>query len=97
MRDFVMWRLGLLAAVCVAALAIPSVEAARQDEAPRDERTPAQTGSDSSAGYSKLPTEEQSDADAEAQDAEPGAPALLAPITTEAIEANANVDLPQDI
>lgn len=97
MRYFSDWRLGLLSAVCVAALAVPSVEATSEDEAPPDERTPAKTGSDSSAGSPELPTEEQSNADAEAQDAEPGAPALLAPITTEAIEANANVDLPQDI
>ena len=97
MRDFADWRRGLLTAICAAALVVPSVEAARQDEAPPDERPPAIAGSDSSAGSPELQTEEQSNADAEAQDAEPGAPALLVPISTEAIEANANVDLPQDI
>ncbi|MCY3794781.1 MAG: hypothetical protein OXG51_10455 [Gammaproteobacteria bacterium] len=97
MRDFANWKLSALTAFCVAALAVPSVEAARQDEATADERTPAQAGSDSSAAYPRLPTEEQSDVDAEALDAKPSARARLAPITTEAIEANANVDLPQDI
>ena len=92
MRNFSDCRLSLLTAVCVAALTAHSVEAAKQDEASPDKRTPTKTGSDSGAGSPELPTGGQSDTDAE-----PGAPALLAPITTEAIEANANVDLPQDI
>ena len=97
MPDFAGWRLGLLTALWVAGLAVHSVEAAGRDGARPSERASAETGSGASARYPEPPTDEQSDANAEEQDAKPGARALLAPITTEAIEANANVDLPQDI
>ena len=45
----------------------------------------------------RMPAEEPSDAEAQAEDLEPGALPVLAPIATETVEANANVDLPQDI
>ena len=95
MRDFLDWRLGLLTAVCIAAFAVPVTESAERDEGVSDERGPAQTGPDEGATLPGMPTEGQGAA--EAQAAEPGARASLAPIATESIEANANVDLPQDI
>lgn len=95
MRGFPDWRLGLLTAVCVAAPAMPAFGAAERDEGASDGRMPAQTGPDEGATVPGTPTEGQGDA--EAQAAEPGARATLTPIATESIEANANVDLPQDI
>ena len=93
MRNFPDWRLGLLTAVCVATLAVPAFGTAERDEGAPDGRLPAQTGSDEGATVPGTPKEGQGDAEA----GEPGERAPLAPIATESIEANANVDLPQDI
>ena len=93
MRGFPEWRLGLLTAVCAAALAAPAFGAAERDDGAREGRTPAQTGADEGATAPGTPTEGEGGAEA----AEPGERAPLAPIATESIEANANVDLPQDI
>ena len=97
MRGFLDWKLGLLAAACVAALAAPAVGAAEQDDALADERAAAEIGQDAGAGGPGLPAEEPRDAEAAAGGLEPGALPVLAPIATESVEANANVDLPQDI
>ena len=97
MRDLLAWKLSLLAAACAAALAAPAVGAARQDEALADERAAAETGQPAGAGGWGLPTEEPRDAKAAAGGLEPDPPPILAPIATETVEANANVDLPQDI
>ena len=60
---------------------------------------PAQTEPDGGATAPSGPTDGHGDAEAQAQAqaAERGERAPLAPIATESIEANANVDLPQDI
>lgn len=95
MRGFPDWRLGLLTAVCVAALTVPAFGAAEPDEGASDGRMPAQTGPDEGATVPGTPTEGQGDD--ESQAAEPDARVPLAPIATESIDTNANVDLPQDI
>ena len=97
MRGFPDWRLGLLTAACMAVVAVPAFGAAERDDDAREGRMPAQTEPDGGATAPSGPTDGHGDAEAQAQAAEPGERAPLAPIATEPIEANANVDLPQDI
>ena len=97
MGGFPSWRLRLTKAICIAALAMPAVAAAEPNEDPSNARTPTQPWPDEGVAFPDRPTDQQSDAEAEPQAAEPVAPAPLTRITTQSIEANANVDLPQDI
>ena len=76
---------------------MPAGATAEPNEDPSNSRTPTQSWPDEGVAVPDRPTDQQSDAEAEAQAAEPVAPAPLTRITTQSIEANANVDLPQDI